>query len=566
MQRNVEQLASTVYDVLIIGGGIYGACVAWDAGLRGLSVALVEKGDFGHATSFNSLKVIHGGLRYLQHLGIRRMRESIHERRVLMRIAPHLIHPLPFLMPTYGHFLQGKESMAFALVLNDLIGFDRNRLQDPEKYLPRGQVISKAACLQLIPGIHEEGLTGGAIWYDCQMYNSERLSLSFLKGSVEFGAHVANYVEVTGFITKWDQVIGVKARDHLTGNDLKIRARIMVNTCGPWVNHIIRMFDNRYTLPKIFFSKAMNIAIGRLQLPEYAIGIASKKRYKDNKAFFHKGKRLFFIVPWRHYSLIGTTHVSFQDEPERFTITEKEIEDFLTEINEAYPAVKLTREDVRFVYSGLLPMHEPNGQTGDVSLVKRFRLYDHQYEDGIAGLLSILGVKYTEARHVAEKVVDLVCAKLGRKSRPSQTACTPVYGGNIERFRAFLRQEITRKPYGLSAETVKHLIYTHGSEYLRIVNYLHENIELGEAISVETQVLKAEVLYAIREEMALKLVDVVFRRTELGLHSTLTDQALHLCVSIMAKELGWDRARADQEVKETKLTLLRQRVSTYNTV
>ena len=172
MDRDLTQLANHKYDLIIIGGGIYGACVAWDATLRGLSVALVEKADFGHATSANSLKTIHGGLRYLQQLDIKRMRESIRERRTLMRIAPHLVHPLPCLMPTYGHLTKGRAVMALALKVNDLVSFDRNRLEDPQKHLPKGRVISRQECLQLLPNIVREGLTGGAVWHDAQVYNS----------------------------------------------------------------------------------------------------------------------------------------------------------------------------------------------------------------------------------------------------------------------------------------------------------------------------------------------------------------------------------------------------------
>ena len=174
--------------MLVIGAGIYGSFVAWDAALRGLSVALVDQGDFGHATSANNFRIIHGGLRYLQHGDIRRMRQSIRERMTLMRIAPHLIHPLPFLVPTYGHLARGREAMGLALWLNDLIGFDRNQLADPEKFLPRGSVISRDRCLELFPGVDQKGLTGGAIWYDCQMLSPERLTLSLVKAAAQAGA------------------------------------------------------------------------------------------------------------------------------------------------------------------------------------------------------------------------------------------------------------------------------------------------------------------------------------------------------------------------------------------
>src|ERR671918_2641974 len=190
MERNLANLSKHTYDVLVIGGGIYGVCAAWDAALRGLSVALVDKGDFGHATSSNSLRVIHGGLRYLRHGDLRRLRQSIQERTVFMRIAPHLVHPLPFLIPTYGHAMRGKEIHTLAVLMNDLIGLDRNRLEDPQKYLPPGRIIAREECLRLFPGIEKRGLTGGASVYDCQMFSSERLILSFARSATMYGAQV----------------------------------------------------------------------------------------------------------------------------------------------------------------------------------------------------------------------------------------------------------------------------------------------------------------------------------------------------------------------------------------
>ncbi len=211
MQRDLTELARKEFDLLVIGGGIYGAFVAWDAALRGLSVAMIEKGDFGHATSSNTLRVIHGGLRYLQYGNIPRMRRSIAERTAFMRIAPHLVHPLPFLIPTYGHWRESKALLSLALSLNELIGFDRNRLADPQKHLPRGRVISRDECRRLIPGVSDRGLTGGLMYYDCQMYDSERLILAVARSAAQAGAALANYVEATKFLRNGARVDGITA-------------------------------------------------------------------------------------------------------------------------------------------------------------------------------------------------------------------------------------------------------------------------------------------------------------------------------------------------------------------
>ena len=209
MQRDLTKLSQNVYDLLIVGGGIYGAGVARDASLRGLSVALVEKADFGCATSANSLKMIHGGLRYLQHGDFKRMRESIYDRRILMQIAPHLVHPLGVVVPTYGHGIKGKEVMTIALAINDIVSCDRNVGIDPHKHIPPGRTISKTECLQLLPGIDAKDLTGGAVFCDAQVYNSERLVLSFLRSAAQKNADLANYVEVIGFLQQGNCITGV---------------------------------------------------------------------------------------------------------------------------------------------------------------------------------------------------------------------------------------------------------------------------------------------------------------------------------------------------------------------
>jgi glycerol-3-phosphate dehydrogenase len=338
----------------------------------------------------------------------------------------------------------------------------------------------------------------------------------------------------------------------VTGDELDIRAKIVVNASGPWVDQLLRLLHGFHSTHKVLLSKAMNIVVNRPLVSEYAVGVVSQNKFRDNRAIFNKGSRLFFIVPWHTGSLIGTTHLPFYGEPDGLTISEREVEDFIAEINTSYPSAALQQEDIQFVYSGLLPMYTPCGNTRDVSLTKRFRIDDHTKDDGIEGLISVVGVKYTEARYVAEKVIDLVCAKLGQKAPMSRTAFTPVCGGKIERFGEFLQRVTVSKPHGLNKETIRHLAGNYGSEYHEILRFLETDPTLGEVISTGVPVLKAEVLHACREEMAMKLADVVFRRTELGRYGNLTDKCLHSCANIMAKELGWDRGRIQREVEETK--------------
>lgn len=297
MKRDLNRLAEQKYDVLIIGAGIYGATMAWEATLRGLSVALVEKADFGSATSANSLKIIHGGLRYLQHADFKRARESVCERTALLRIAPHLIHPLPVLIPTYGYGLKGRAAFALGLAVNELIGFDRNRyIADPQKHIPPGHTISRGECLKLLPEIDQKGLTGGVLFYDAQVYNSERLPLAFLHSAKNAGAHLMNYAEVTGFLQNGNGVTGAQVKDVLTGDRFDIRAKMVINTAGPWIHSLLHLING--PLPSSSsFAKAINLVTRRPLIEKYAAGISSQSGYRDKDAIINKGSRYLFIAP-----------------------------------------------------------------------------------------------------------------------------------------------------------------------------------------------------------------------------------------------------------------------------
>ncbi|MEO8326035.1 MAG: FAD-dependent oxidoreductase, partial [Nitrospirota bacterium] len=367
MTRNLPRLANARYDVAVVGGGIYGACVAWDASLRGLSVVLLEQGDIGSGTSANSLKIIHGGFRYLQHGDFARMRESIQEQMALMRIAPHLVHPLPVLIPTYGHGLRGKEVFGCALAINDLIGFDRNRLDDPQKHIPRGRILSRSQVLELLPHIPDAQLTGGGVFHDGMVYNSERLLLSFLHSAVSMGAELANYVKVVGYLKGKGDVRGVEAKDMISGERFQVEAKVVVNACGPWLDQTEDMLSDRLSNHRIRWVKAFNI-LTRPLFSSYAVGLAARGAYSDDRALLNKGKRLLFMAPWRDCSIIGTAYRSYEGKPDEFSISEEDIHEFLQEINQAYPQAALTMKDVAMVNGGLLPGANGESRRGDIQL------------------------------------------------------------------------------------------------------------------------------------------------------------------------------------------------------
>ncbi len=550
MKRDLTALSDTEFDLVIIGGGIYGAAATWDAALRGLNVALIERNDFGGATSSNSLKIIHGGLRYIQQADVKRMRESIRERRILMTIAPHLVHPMPCVMPLYGHLGKGPEVMRIAMLINDLVGFDRNRIDDPQKILPNGGVISRQECLQILPGVKEDNLTGGALWYDCHVHSSERLLISYLRSAAEAGAQAANYIGAEKMLLKDNHVIGVEAKDRLTGERFRIRSKLVLNTSGPWVNETMNMIRNGTGEEEVKLSWAMNMVTRKL-FDEYAAGVSGRIKIRENNRLVDKGSKVYFITPWREYSLVGTVHRPYSGKPDEFAIKESFIHDFIRAVNEAIPGNPLKREDVSFFYGGLLPMDRPNPKNGEVILTKHYKIKDHAQSDGIEGMISVIGVKYTTARDVGKKTVDYVLKKLGAAHKESETENKRVFGGSIDRFDEFKQKTMAEWKQRLPEAVLLQMAFNYGSEISRVLKYGEENPDYLKPIS-GTAVLPAEIIHAVREEMALHLTDALWRRTELGSAGNPGDTVLQSVAEFMGKELGWNKETIAAEVAAAK--------------
>lgn len=526
MTRDLPALASRPFDLVVVGGGIYGICAAREAALRGLAVCLVERGDFVGETSSNSLRIIHGGLRYLQHGDLRRMRESIGERRRLQRLAPALVRPLPCVMPTYGHGLMGKEALAVALAVNDLVGFDRNDGVAPECRLPRGRVIGRAELLAIAPAVPRAGLTGGAVWYDCQAVSTERLAFAFLRSAVEAGAACANYADVTGFLRVHGRIAGVRVSDRLSNDEFEIRGRAVLNAAGPWVDDVLGRLTGHKPPRQFIASKAFNILVRRQLFAHYAVGLAGRGTFSDDHAIIQKGTQLFFVVPWRGRSLIGTRHVGSHGASD-VAITEPEIAEFLADVNSAYPDARLTLDDVLAVYSGLLP--EAGSHAGStVQLLKHPTLRDHG-ADGWPGLYSIVGVKWTTARYVAAKSIDRIAAAAG----------LPAAG-----------------PAGESVALAGAATADEGAE---VAAHVGGDPGIGRPIAPGTAVTGAEVLHGARAQMAQRLGDVVFRRTDLAADGHPVSGALEACADLVGRELGWSLTRRRTELDLTEDAFRRQR-------
>jgi glycerol-3-phosphate dehydrogenase len=463
------------------------------------------------------------------------MRESISERSTWLRIAPHLVFPMAVLVPTYQKPAHEKTVMAIALKLNDIIGFDRNRDLESEKKIPAGRMLSQSECLEYCPDLQKDHLNGAALFYDAQAHNTERLTFSLLASAVASGAVVLNYARVIRLFRDVKVIQSMDVEDVLSGRVINVRAKQFVNCSGPWSDGILEMARLAEAPKKRKWLKSV-LLLTRQLVKNVAIGLKGRSKYKNSDALIDKGHRYYFITPWKQDSLIGTLEVPYKGDPSEFQVTEDDICSFIQEVNAAYPAGCLTRSDVKRVYGGLVPANESEWE-GSARSAKHYSIEDHSHENGVEGLISVTGVKYTTARHIAGKAVDLVEQKLGKPQTVSLSSVIPVSGGDMRSFDGFVKDELTRRPQGFSDETIRHLIHNYGSEYSKILRYCEQDSEWAEPVSPDSPTIKAQILHAVREEMACTLEDVLYRRTELGASGEPDEASVNTCADIIAHEL-----------------------------
>lgn len=548
MERNTAALSNREYDLIIVGAGIFGVCAAWDAALRGLSVAIIEKGDIAHATSSNHFKMVHGGIRYLQHGDIARIRESSRERSALLRIAPHLVKPLPIVIPTYGHGVKGKVFLGIGLLLYDLLTSDRNRGIQEDRMIPKGQFKSRQEVLKLFPGLKKKGLTGGAVFCDGQIYNPPRLAISFLRSAVNVGADAANYVEAHGFLREKERIVGINARDLLTGDVFDIRGKWVLNTAGPWAHRLLESELGVRLHPRPTFSRDLAFVVGSRINHEYALAFSTQT--KDADAIVDIGGRRLFAVPWRGYTLIGVWHRVFKGSPETITVTEAEMKQIINEVNAAYPGLQIAFDDIRMINMGLTLFGSEDHQgNNNISFGNRSLLIDHRKEHAVDGLTTLIGVRATTARGMAEKAVDFILDRLGKKKIKSSTESTPIYGGDIPSIKDAVREAKRKCPNAVSSEQRKALVYNYGSRFGEVLKYVSDNPSRAAPLGDSTT-LEAEVIHSVREEMAQKLADIVFRRTDLCSGGYCDKNVLKRSAELAARELSWNDQRVQQEIED----------------
>jgi len=560
MHRDPTKLSNKLFDVLVIGGGIYGAFIAWDAAQRGLSVALVEQGDFGQETSANSLKTVHGGLRYLQDFDLELVREMVKERSTYLRIAPHLVQPLKCITPTYQPITKSKLVMATALKLSDLAAFDRNKTLDKDHEIPSSYITSEEECKALLPGLPNQRVTGGAVWYDAQIYDTERFTLAVITSAEKAGAEVCNYVRANRLLIQSQEVKGATVADTFTNDEFEVRSKVVINCAGPWIDSVFKDWYKESGDTLFQPSLAVNI-ITKTIVVDLAAGVPSWQEQEDFEGSDNKVSHMLFISPWRGKSIIGTFHSHYLDDPSDFSLQAINLEEIIQEVNSAYPAAELELADIEYVHYGFLP-EMPYAQNPDVRLVRKSRIIDHQESDGLSGLFSVIGVKYTTARHTAEKIVDLVFEFLNVDGPSSSTSIEPIHGGEIKNFGGFLSQAIQSDSTRLSPETINHLVRSYGTDYSHLIDLIKYEEKESTLDILSEPVIKAQVTFAVQEEMAVTLSDVIFRRTGIGTAGFPGEKVLETTANILASEMSWSPAEVRHELEVIKANYWRHGIST----
>jgi glycerol-3-phosphate dehydrogenase len=527
-------MAARRHDLVIVGGGITGAAIAWDAALRGLSVALVERDDFGHATTAASSKLVHGGLRYLKTWDWSLVHEALQERRIWRRIAPHLVRPLPFIIPAYGFGARGPLALGAGLVLYD--GLARGTPSaDPELHLPRARFLRAAAVLAEFPALESRGLTGGWRYFDAQMHCPERLALAFVRGAHDLGAAVANYAEVTDLLERSGAVEGVAVQDCITGERHEVRGNLVVNATGPWADRLVAR--RGAAAVRLVRSKGIHLIVPAL--------------HKSDALAMQTARRHFFVLPWRGHSLLATSDTPYDGDPAVVGTSEADIAELLSAVNRGLPGARLDRTHVKHFYAGLRPLVADRGvgAADTYGQSRKAAIVDHGKEEGVAGLLSVLGGKWTTSRHLAEQVVDLAARRLG-KGGASLTATTPLPGGAIARIRD-LRAALRTAHTAADPDVLDHWIDHYGSDAVALAVAALAD-KSAERVTPALPITVAEVRRAVRDEMAFALDDVVFRRTGLGTLGHPGEAALGRVADLVQPMLGWSAGQRSAELERVR--------------
>jgi glycerol-3-phosphate dehydrogenase len=495
----VRSLSGRTVDLLVIGGGIIGAGIARDAALRGLSVALVEQDDFASGTTSRPTRLIHGGLRYLELFDFALVRSDMREREILLRIAPHLVFPLPFLLPLYRPSLWYQAKLRIGMQLYDALSLDKS--------LPKRKWLSRDETLAAEPALDPDGLAGAWRFYDAQVPLVERLVIDNVVDAADHGALVLNHARATSYLREDDRVEGAVVRDGIADADLEVRARLTINATGPWLDRTIAPL-RRAARPLLRLTKGIHLVTPRATQQAHVL-------------FAKRDGRLFFVVPWLDATIVGTTDTDYSGDPADAAATEEDVRYLQEEARRAFPNAPF--DEIYFTWAGVRALVREEGVSeGQVS--RKHALFDHERRDGVAGVLSVLGGKITAYRAIAAEVTDLAARKLGREPKP----------------------DATDRRGSLTATML--LPGADGSRAREIAAGAAGDPTLAAPLCSHHNGVAAEIAHAVRREWALTIGDALLRRTALGLGPCQGLDCVDAVAELMGGLLGWDAERRKREI------------------
>ncbi len=531
-RASLEKFKQEVFDVLIIGGGITGAGLALDAAARGLKTALVEKRDFAAGTSSRSTKLIHGGLRYLEQFDFSLVREALQERAILTRTAPHLVEACPFVIPIYADSKRNYDhplKMRAGLFLYDLLAGRHN--------FAKHRRLGREEALKLAPQLDPRGLRGAFLYYDGRT-NDARLVIEAVKASHTQGAAIANYARVESFLRNTDgKITGARLRDELNDEQIQLRAQVTINATGVWMEETIKLGGQSQNglRKKIRPAKGIHLTVAADRLRVGAAWLIPSLT----------GHRFYFVVPWEGRVNIGTTDTDYEGGKDSPHAEVEEVAEILNAINSYFPDAQLGPADVISAWAGLRPLIT-DANAKDTSAVSR----KEEMIETADGLISIGGGKLTTYRVMAEHGIDLVLKRLGRAAGEKTTADIPLSGGEMSRVELEMTAKQIAQHYELPMDITRHLIFTYGSNFDVLIRLMRNDESLRDRLVADLPHVKAEIVYAARNEMAVTLADAFARRTRLAmLAGEASLDCAPVAAELMAKELDWSEAETAQQVE-----------------
>lgn len=517
-----RSLKNKTCDVVVIGGGINGAAAARDAALRGLQVVLLEKSDFGAGASTKTSKLAHGGLRYLEQLEFRLVKESLDERTLLLRNAPHLVHPIPFIMPVYSFSPRPLWQVNLGLSIYDFLS--------RKSGLPKHRMLNLAEAIGLVPEMARDGLKGGCVFQDAWMMDN-RLVIENVLAAEQAGALVFNYAKVTGLSISQGRINEVHFKDMITGEECVIACKVVINAAGAWSNKVGAMTNSQgshFVDP----TKGVHLVIPQVS-GQYALLLRAPQ-----------DGRVFFVLPWGGYSLLGTTDTFYNDDPDRVAIEESDIAYLCDAFNAHFPGMPIDATSIIAMFAGLRPLASNRNRNGSPSTASR----GHSIEVSEEGMINIFGGKFTTHRRIAEETVDRVATLMDSLTQvgPCLTTERPLPGAADSSSLKLIAHELLAA--GLEKHQVDHLLMNYGRLSVHILEIILNNGEEHRQICAEHPHIFAEVTYAVQSEYARQLDDWFCRRTSIAYTPCRGEKCLEIVAAKFASLLGWEKSHKEAAV------------------